>query len=392
MEFVVPKEPRLEWKAVLRRPRREGVGRVPARGPVFPLFWARNAVYHGLRILGIAPGESVLVPSYHCSALVEPVLRHGARAVFFRIRPDCSPDLDDLERRIDGTTRAILAVHYFGFPQRIGEIEDLCRARGLYLIEDCAHVLAGTAEGRALGTFGDVSFFSWRKLLPLYDGGHLVVNRPGVEIEIPLEEQSFAFSLKVARHTFGKAIDDSPLRHAEILWRIARFPFRAGRRLLGGGRPRPGVLSTDRQSTEFDPALVNAAMSSLSRRILGNLDLEDAVGRRRRNYLRLEEALRSMPGIVPLHAALPEGVCPWVLPVFAGKRDDFHLLLRSRGVPAVTWGGVIHRSLPLHDFPDADALYHRLVFLPVHQGIEESELEAEIAVIRSAAQDGVSGS
>jgi dTDP-4-amino-4,6-dideoxygalactose transaminase len=390
MGFVVPKEPNLDWRALLRRPGHGGGAAIPAGGAVFPLFWARNAVCHGLRLLGVAPGESVLVPSYHCSALVEPVLRHGARAVYYGVRPDCSPDLDDIERRIDAKTRAILVVHYFGFPQRILEIESLCRTRGLFLIEDCAHVLRGSVCGRDLGTFGDVSFFSWRKLLPLYDGAHLVVNRPDAVGEIPIEGQGVLFALKVAKHTVARALEDSPFRHANVLWRLARLPFDASRRMLGAAAPRPAVLATDRQSPEFDPRLVNAEMSGLSRRILGNLDIEDAVARRRRNYRRVEEALRSLPGIAPLHPELPDGVCPWVLPVFAGKREDFHLALRSKGVPAVTWGGVIHPSLPLAEFPVADELYRTLVFLPIHQGIAEPELEASIDVIRSALRQGAS--
>jgi hypothetical protein len=51
------------------------------------------------------------------------------------------------------------------------------------------------------------------------------------------------------------------------------------------------------------------------------------------------------------------------------------LILRSQGIPATTWGGVIHPSLPLGQFPSARFLYDNLVFLPVHQSLKEKDLQ-----------------
>jgi perosamine synthetase len=105
------------------------------------LFWARNAIYHGLSALGLNPGDNVLVPAFHCTSVVEPILQYGAEVKFYDINLDVSPDLEDLRSKIDRKTRAILAIHYFGFPQPIQKFRELCRAHKLYLIEDCAHVL-----------------------------------------------------------------------------------------------------------------------------------------------------------------------------------------------------------------------------------------------------------
>jgi dTDP-4-amino-4,6-dideoxygalactose transaminase len=140
------------------------------------VFSGRTAIFHGLRVLGIAPGERVLVPAFNCASLVEPIRRYGAKAAFYKIDADCSADFDDIERRIDSTTRAIVVIHYFGFPERLERFRELCARRGVYLIEDCAHVLTGAAGAIPLGATGDVSIFSWRKFLPVGDGGQLVIN------------------------------------------------------------------------------------------------------------------------------------------------------------------------------------------------------------------------
>ena len=66
-------------------------------------------------------------------------------------------------------------VHYFGFPQDMAAIAELCREQRLYLIEDCAHVF-GAQPALELGKHGDVSVFSWRKFLPLFDGCDLLIN------------------------------------------------------------------------------------------------------------------------------------------------------------------------------------------------------------------------
>src|ERR1700704_2819644 len=100
------------------------------------MFSGRTAMYHGLGALGVSVGHNVLVPAYHCASLVDPILRRGATAVFYRVKPDCSPDFDDIRRRVDATTRAIVAIHYFGFPQPLEPFRELCGERGLFLIED----------------------------------------------------------------------------------------------------------------------------------------------------------------------------------------------------------------------------------------------------------------
>ena len=92
-KFIVPKEPKLHWKMLLPNFRQNG-HLFPKNGrSVHHMFWARNGIYHGLAALGVKPGDNVLVPAYHCTSLVEPILRYGSEAKFYDINMDLSCQL-----------------------------------------------------------------------------------------------------------------------------------------------------------------------------------------------------------------------------------------------------------------------------------------------------------
>jgi perosamine synthetase len=189
------------------------------------------------------------------------------------------------------------------------------------------------------------------------------------------------FSIKVTKNVFDKLIDDSVVKGMSHLLRV---PYWLGRHLLSSNGSEVNVLDINNRSLDFDMSLVNLKMSGLSKYVLRNIDLADVIKRRRDNYIHLYEALGSLPGIVPVFRDLAEGLCPWVFPVLANGPQNFHLLLRSKGIPAFTWGGVIHPQISLDEFPDAAFLYQNLVLLPIHQGLGDREMETMIEIISDA--------
>ena len=292
-------------------------------------------------------------------------------------------DLKDIEQKVDTRTRAVLMIHYFGFPQPMGEVRAFCQNHGIYLIEDCAHVLAGkTEDGASIGSIGDISIFSWRKFLPLYDGGQLVINDPQFDVAIPRDGGEILFSLKVAKNIFDRLIDDSSSPAVRRLGEISRIPSVWARRLISTNGHSPRAFRIHSYDLDFDLASANLRMSSLSKYILSNIDLMQVVAKRRENYSRLLALVTPLPGVSPFYPDLPEPVCPWVFPLLVHKIKDFHLVLRKKGVPAFTWGGVIHRDLPLERFPTCQFLYDRLMFLPIHQSIGVRELEIMVEIVR----------
>ena len=382
--FIIPKDPLLRWSLLVPRLHRKGLPPPFNTRQAQHVFWGRNAIYHGLHTLGIARGETVLVPAYHCAAVVEPVLQYGAHVTFYNVCRDCAPDFEDIAAKVTPATKAVVVIHYFGFPQPMREWQDFCQAHGLKLIEDCAHVLASELGGQSLGTFGDVSIFSLRKFFPLYDGGQLIVNNPSHPYTITWERASFLFSLKVAKNFLDKLSVDSGGGLARLLSRLVRLPSAIVQWVLSRGEAPSKTVTVNSYGVDFDLNAVNMRISGLSRYLLHNSDAQKIIEIRCANYRRLHDALAPFPELACLWPVLPDGICPLTFPVLVRHQDDFHLVLRDRGIPAVTWGGVIHRQLPLEEFPDARFLYKRLVCLPIHQDISREDIYKMAQVIGDA--------
>ncbi len=130
-------------------------------------------------------------------------------------------------------------------------------------------------------------------------------------------------------------------------------------------------------------------MSGISKRILGRTIIADVAERRRHNYARLAQAVKSLAGISLLYPNLPENVCPWSFPFLVRGTKNFQVFVRAKGVPATSWSGVIHPNLPLQRFPKARSLYDHLVFLPVHQSLDEGDLGTIIRVLGETLNDHV---
>ncbi len=391
--FLIPKAPLLSWKFLTHRSgcvRFPGLSRTARR---YLFFWARNAIYHCLKALDIAPGDRILMPAYICAAAVEPIVAYGAEVFFYDVRRDCLSDLSEIEAKIDARTRAVMLVHYFGFPQPVRQFRDLCDRHGLWLIEDCAHVLQGEVEGQPLGSFGDASAFSWRKFLPLYDGGELILNRWRRELKVDWLHESPLFTLKVAKNLVDPLMEDT--RHP--LLQIPQRGVEASKdfllRVANVSRRPAQPLATYSTSASFDPKMVNFPMSRLSRMILAHSDVPRIAAKRRRNYFYLQQALSQVEGLRFLFPELPAGVCPWVFPLFFEHFPNAHLPLRKSGIPGVTWGGVKHPTISRASFPEADFLYENLIFLPIHQDLDEKDLDlivAAVRLLRQKARGGIS--
>ena len=136
------------------------------------------ALHMAILALGIGPGDEVITPSLTFIADQNVVTMAGAKNVLADITSydDWSMNPADIEKRITSKTKAVLIVHYAGFACDMDAICEICRKNNLYLIEDCAHTPGATYKEHALGTFGDVSCFSFftNKNLSVGEGGMVV--------------------------------------------------------------------------------------------------------------------------------------------------------------------------------------------------------------------------
>jgi len=373
--FIVPKDPRPSWSSLALRQSEPPIAGLPQTSRRVPLFWARNAIYHALRAFKIAAGDEVLVPAYICSAAIEPILAAGAKVVLYDVRRDASVDLRALEAAVSGRTRAIVLVHYFGFPNDAAGARALCNRRDLFLIEDCAHVQSGTIAGRSLGAWGDASVFSWRKFFPLFDGGELILNRADCELNFQPAHESVLFTLRAAKNVLESSFAKPQIISTPPLGDSVETSNQSASSNGNAGARRAGPLGVDNNSPSFQSEMVNFPMSRTSRFLLECADFPAAARARRKNYKFLADAMRDFAGVKPLFAAMPADVVPYVFPVLFDA-PDAHLPLRRAGIPAVSWEGVRHALADKREFPGAGFLYDHAVFLPVHQDLTRADLEA----------------
>jgi dTDP-4-amino-4,6-dideoxygalactose transaminase len=354
----------------------------------FTFFWARNAIFHGLRALGIQPGERILVPSYVCAAAIEPLEHFGAEVVFYAIQRDCTPDWSDLESKIRGNVRAILAVHYFGFPCDILRFRTLSDRYGLFLIEDCAHVLDGLPTPYGFGEFGDFSVFSPRKYLPLFDGGTLRLNRPAADLSVRFQFESPLFTLRVAKNLLERRNPPTaplPLRHFHHA-EPDSAPHPRELDIVEGVPQKPFYVTPD--STSFLPWMANMPMSRLSKHLLAHVPLAEIAAKRKANYSYLLERVSRLDGVRPMFGSLCPDVVPWVFPITIRDRGEMDIELRTLGIPAVNWVSVRDPRISARQFPDADFLYECLVLLPIHQDLDRPELDLIAGAVATASRTG----
>ena len=130
--------------------------------------------------LGIGPGDEVLVPGLTFVADLNVVRMCRAEPVVVDVtdvKRDWAMDPADIEAKITPRTKAVMIVHYAGYACDMDAICAICRRHNLPLIEDCAHAPGGAYRGRMLGTFGDISCWSFftNKNLSVGEGGMVVV-------------------------------------------------------------------------------------------------------------------------------------------------------------------------------------------------------------------------
>ena len=383
----LPVAPVLSASALLR-----GGGRRPASvldaGAARFVTSGRIAISLALRQMGVRAGDTVLVPAYHCASMIEPVIWSGAKPVFYRVNANTSVDLDDIALKCDGTVRALMVTNYFGFPQALDTLRRFCDARGLSLLEDCAHSFLGSYAGRPLGSYGDYAIASSMKFFPIYEGGCLVSAYHRLD-GIRLSSAGLAFEIKVAFNAIEESFEYGRL---PLLAKLVRLPLRLKDRLWRGIKARwrtaapPLVPGSSEGGFGFDPAWLDKRSSLFTRLVLRLVSLPRMATLRRRHYLRLQAALDGVDGCRPLFAQLPDTVYPWVFPVWCDEPERMFVQLKRLGVPVIRFGEYLWPSVDRSVCANSVALSRHVLQFPCHQELSAAELAWMIAHIYSAAQ------
>jgi dTDP-4-amino-4,6-dideoxygalactose transaminase len=134
------------------------------------------AMHLALHVVGLQPGDEVLVPSYTFASVGAAVLHSGATPVLVDVRADdFNLDVEQAAAAVGPRTRAVLVTHMGGLPADLDAVHALARQHGLVVIEDAAHAFGSTYRGQPIGRLSDFTCFSFNANKPITtgDGGAL---------------------------------------------------------------------------------------------------------------------------------------------------------------------------------------------------------------------------
>lgn len=135
------------------------------------------ALQLALRLANVGYGDEVISTAMTCSATNEPILAMGAKIIWADIDPwTGNIDYKDITRKITPKTKAIMCVHWSGYPCDLDELNAIAAEHAIMLIEDACHAFGSTYRGRPIGSHSDFACFSFQaiKEMTTIDGGALV--------------------------------------------------------------------------------------------------------------------------------------------------------------------------------------------------------------------------
>ena len=350
----------------------------------------RAAIYHALLQLRMPPGSTVLVPSYHCPTMVAPVLLAGHRPAYFGIRSDGLPDVSCIDPASGQSARAMIVSHYFGLAQSLHEVRAWCDARGIALIEDCAHCYFGQAGDRPIGAWGDYSTASLSKFFPVPEAGLLGSAYRHIA---PLE---------LARPKFGEQVKgwvdvlETTTRYQRLtgLNQLLSAMFSLKRKARGAARSEEPALPElpDTEASMMhgcDMARIGQQPLAASMLLRGILPRGRIIAQRQRNFELFAHLLSdiSASGARALVALPTQPVAPYVFPLWVNDADRIYQALRTQGLPVFRWDRIWPGTPVLQN--DVGPLWSRHVLqLLCHQDLREADIErTSHAILRLLSTD-----
>lgn len=157
----------------------------------FAVNSATSALELAAQLCLFEEGDEVLCPSHTYTASLYPFIKKGAKPIWIDIDPDNMViNLDFIKKKVTKKTKAILAIHLYGFCiNDIEEIAHYAKSKNIILIEDVAQAIGTEINGKKAGTFGDFgiySFHSHKNITTLGEGGMLLVNNKKFSHLIPM--------------------------------------------------------------------------------------------------------------------------------------------------------------------------------------------------------------
>jgi perosamine synthetase len=142
-------------------------------------YSGRTALYALLKAYGLKRNDEILMPAYMCETVSQLLIDMGFKLNFVDIEKDTyNISINDLNEKVNKSSRAIIAVHMFGNPCDMKGVMEIAKDHNLIVIEDAAQAMSAEYNGRKVGAIGDSGFFSFGRGKPItaIEGGAIVTN------------------------------------------------------------------------------------------------------------------------------------------------------------------------------------------------------------------------
>ena len=170
---------------------------------------ATAALHMALLAVGVKPNDEVIIPALTFVADANVVKLVGAKPILADSTSlnDWNISAETISKKITDRTKAVIVVHYAGFPCEMAPIVALCKEKGIALIEDAAHSPGASIDGQMCGSIGDVGCFSFfsNKNLSIGEGGMVVSKDPEIAQSLRYLRSHGMTTLTLDRHK-GRAI------------------------------------------------------------------------------------------------------------------------------------------------------------------------------------------
>lgn len=164
----------------------------------------RVALFNGIKLINLNRKKIILLPDIICKEILIPLKKLKIKYKFYELDNKLKPKWSELSKVKLKNISSILMIHYFGFPSDINKFRTFTKKNKIILIEDYCHGYDGYYKSKKLGTFGDISILSPKKLIKdLYSGGILKINKDFELKKINLKKKKiyfFQIMLKVLKN------------------------------------------------------------------------------------------------------------------------------------------------------------------------------------------------
>ena len=382
LTVALPRLPLFGW-ASFTGPKRSATPCIVDRSDIVFTRSGQAAIGLALRDLAVGAGDRVLVPTYHCPTMIAPIATLGAQPLFFPIDPCGAPRIDVIAHMDLSGVRAMIAAHYFGLPQPMAHIRRFCDARGIALVEDCAHAIFGETDGRPVGSWGHYAIASLPKFFPTTEGGCLVAEAFRSPIK-DLPRRAPADELRVIANSI-----EIGARHRALhgVKRLVAGGFALVERIRGGS-PQGAAHAAPGSPPQRSSASASATSSTLwcrasawSRFIAGAAHRERIFANRRRNHQHLCALLADVPGTRIPWPKLPERAAPYVFPLWVDEPAKSYQRARRAGVPLFRWDDA-WPGVPIIEGDCGPRWGNHIFQLGCHQDLGVDDLEVMTDTLR----------